>query len=179
MAKAKKQDNLRKLLRMHCPHCTAEQESIRVQCKQCGKDLHPEVDSEILAAVNGDIKAYEEAFKEAQDPKGNPYHPIDKAINSLKRLYKHRSFPGIDKYVEAAGKQLLPFRLQLMKRTLTANMVLLMILAMFALLPIMIGWPLMIAGVMALPVIGWGVIAFKAYRQYADVKKQVDALDPA
>ena len=179
MAKGKKQKNLRKLLRMHCPSCGAEQESTRVQCKQCGHDLHPDLDSESLAKVNGEVKAYEEAYRDATDPKykGNPYHPMDKAINSLKRLYRFRSFPGMADFIEAAGEQILPFQFQLMKRTLTANMVLLLILSLFALLPILAGWPLIIAGVMALPVVGWGVIAFKAYRQYAEVKRKVDALD--
>ncbi len=178
MAKAKKQDNLRKLLRTGCPKCAAEQDSTRVQCKVCGVDLHPDLDSETLAAVNGDVKAFEEAYKEVLEPgKGNPYHPLDRASNSLKRLYRNRSFPGMEAFLDAAGKLLLPHQLKLLQRTLVANMALLGILILFALLPIMAGWPLMIAGVMGLPVVGWGVIAFKAYRQYADVKKRVDALD--
>lgn len=178
MAKEKKQKNLRKLLRARCPNCSADQDSTRVQCKVCGSDMHPDVDSETLASISGDVKAYEEAFKEVVEPgKGNPYNPIDRALGSLKRLHKNRSFPGMEAFLSAARDQLLPHQLNLLKRTVTANMALLGILMLFALLPILIGWPLMIAGVMALPVVGWGVIAFKAYRQYAEVKKRVDALD--
>ena len=178
MAEGKKQKDPRKYLRMSCPSCGAEQESIRVQCKQCGNDLHPDLDSEILATVRGNVQAFEEAYKEVKDPgKGNPYAPIDKAVNSLKRLYRHRDFPGMAEFIDHAGKLLLPYELKLMQRTLTANMVLLLMLVLFALLPLMAGWPPIIAGVMTLPVIGWGVIAFKAFRQYNAVKKKVNALD--
>ncbi len=180
MVKIKKQDNPRKLLRTWCPDCSAEQDSIRVKCKVCNTDLHPGVDSETLASIQTDVRAYEEAYKAVLEPnKGNPYHPLDRALSSLSSLYKNRSFPGMQAFLDGAGKQLLPHRLQLLKRTLVANVALLGILILFALLPVLIGWPLMISGVMALPVVGWGVIAFKAYRQYAEVKKKVDALDSA
>lgn len=178
MAKDKKQKNARKSLRMNCPQCGASQDSTRVQCGSCNKDLHPDLDSETLAKVGGDVAAWEEAFKMVQDPdKATPYQPIDQAVAIMKRLSHHRGFPGMAPFLKEAGLQLLPYEVALMKRTLNANLVLLGILIMFATLPLMIGWPLIIVGLMLLPVVGWGTITFKAYRQYSSAKSKLDALE--
>jgi|GEM_PF-3051658 len=178
MAKDKKQKNARKFLRMNCPNCGASQDSSRVQCGSCNHDLHPDLDSETIAKVGGEVAAWEEAFKLVQDPgKANPYQPIDRAVAIMRRLSHHRDFPGMGDFLKEAGRQLLPYEVQLMKRTLNANLVLLGILLMFATLPLMIGWPPIVAGLMLLPVVGWGTITFKAFRQYSSAKKKLDALE--
>lgn len=171
MAK-QKQKNARKHLRVQCGNCGNTQDSLRVQCSSCKADLHPDVSSQDLARIKGDVEALEEALVAAENPGANPYGPVDTAYQQLKALDLHPDYPGLQAYLAAVRQKLLPFKIALLQRTLKANLVFLVVLTMFPIVPLLVGWPPLLSGLMTLPVLVWGGISVKAYLDLQKAQRQ-------
>lgn len=166
MAKAK-QKSLRKHFLMHCSACKTQQSSLREQCTKCGERLHADLEPEEVKETVEKVEAMENAMKSVADPdKGNPYGPVDEAYKRLKSLKRHEGFPGMGNFLEEVRGRLLPFKVAILKRTFKANVVFLLVLAFFPILPLALGWPIMVTALLFLPVVAWGGITFKAWRDY-------------
>lgn len=161
---------------MRCPNCNAKQDSLGANCTECKAELHPEVKPEWLMAANVEVNATEEAMKIVRNPpaKGSPYAPLDTAYRCLKGLDAYLEFQGMEAYIAGIRAELLPHRVALLKRTYNANLVFMVVLVLFPLVPLLFGWPLMVTGLLGLPVIAWGFIVFKARRDYTRAQRDLD-----
>ena len=163
----KKQKSLRKHFLMHCSACNTQQSSLREQCSHCGAQLHADLEPEEVQETIEKVEAMEAAMKRVANPdKGNPYGPVDEGFKRLKSLQRHAGFPGMQNFLDDVRSRLLPFKVAILKRTFKANVVFLVILALFPVLPLALGWAPMVVGLLTLPVLAWGGITFKAWRDY-------------
>lgn len=166
MAKGKTK-SLRKHFLLHCGACNTQQSALRAVCTHCGEALHPDLEPEELEAIVDKVGAMEAAMKVVGEPqKGNPYGPVDDAYKRLKALARYDGFPGMNAFAAEIRARLLPHKVAVLKRTFNANVVFLLVLALFPVLPIIVGWPFMVTGLLCLPVLVWGGITFKAWRDY-------------
>ena len=166
MAKGK-QKSLRKHFLMHCGACNTQQSALREECTKCGEGLHADLESEEVEYVVEKVGGMEKAMQAVANPdKGNPYGPVDDAYRRLKGLARFESFPGMKNFLEDVRSRLLPYKIAILKRTFKANIVFLIVLALFPLVPLLVGWPLLVSGLLFLPVLAWGGITFKAWRDY-------------
>jgi len=175
MGRNKGKKKNRKLLEMRCPECNAVQDSLRTDCQKCGAELHPGVTPETMMMAHVEVEAVEEAIRQVKSPpkKGSPYGPMDTAYKCLKGLDTYHHIPGMEAYITAIRGELQPYKVALLKRTYNANLIFMVVLVLFPLVPLLMGWPIMITALMGLPVLAWGAIVLKARRDYTRAYQQL------
>ena len=175
---SKKVKNNRKLLRATCSNCGTVHDLFRMQCKNCGSALHAEDLKEDMETVKGHVSELEAILKDLQGrtlKQGNPYEPLDRAREIFNRANRYRDRFDIGDYLDRTKIAFIPFRLQLMRQTFRANLILTLILAALALLPLLLGWSPMVFGLMGLPALVWAGVTVKAW---LDISKVASELPP-
>ena len=170
-----KTENPRLLLRMACPQCKTKQDSLSDTCTNCKEPLHPDHPDAAVLQATIEVAAVEEALKQVHNPpQGSPYGPMDAAYSCLRGLSEFEHIPGMTAFIAANRQELAPYKVAILKRTLTANLYFMGLLLFFALVPLLFGWPLLIVGLMGLPVIAWTFILRKAYLDHQKARLELE-----
>lgn len=175
---SKKPKNRRKLLRMNCPACGAGQNSLHPKCTSCGETLYTDADS--IGQVSDMVDTLEELLRFLETPTmraGSPYKPVDRSFGLLRDLRRYMAVPGMPDYLKTSRRTLLPFKVRLLRNQLKANVIFAVVLVAFPTLPLVLGWPPMIALLMLMPAAVWLVVTGKAWIDLNKAKKELNALE--
>lgn len=165
-------------MRATCSNCSTVQDLFRTKCKNCGTALHEPGDEDDLKTVQDHVSNLESILKDLQGrtlKEGNPYAPLDQAREIFNRANKYRNQFDIGEYLDRTKQAFIPFRLHLMRQTFRANLILTLILAALALLPLLLGWSPMVFALMGLPALVWAGVTIKAW---LDISKVASELPP-
>lgn len=167
--------NRLKLLRVACPNCKAQQDSLNAVCAQCSNSLYSNLSAEELSGTRAKVEALEavlERIEQGKTDRKDPYKDHDDARKLLKELKGRDYLPGMKDYLAAGRKIQLPFQIHLMGRTVRANIVFSFILLGFAALPFLFKWEFSVSGLMMLPALIWIGITVKAWLSLRKVVRE-------
>lgn len=160
----KKPKNRRKLLRTKCLNCHQVEDSLQENCSKCGNAFFTEESLELLDELKTDVDALEVLLASLEDPNvkhQNPYTPVDESFKLIRKLRANQQIPGLADYLVAARSVLLPYKVAVLRKTFRANSLVLMMLCIFPLVPLFLGWAPIVPLLLALPVLVWGYLLYR------------------
>jgi hypothetical protein len=166
-----------KFLRVQCGLCQATQDSLNSRCIACQQPLYTNMSPEELEALRGQMTVLEDNLdflERGERPKGSPYSPYDTAKAALQALQKSSFIPGMQDYLAATRPLLLPHKVAILYSTLKANIIFAFVLLGFALIPALLGWPMMVTGLMLLPALAWLGIIYKTYSSLKRARTELE-----
>jgi hypothetical protein len=146
--------------------CKSTQDSLNVSCSHCGNALYTNMEATELAHVKSQVQDLEDRLRKielGEKGKANPYEHHDAARQLVKTLKGVAYLPGMPAYLAAVRQVMLPYQVRLLENTMRANLVFCAILAGFALLPMALGWPFSVTGLMLMPALVWVGVTLRAY----------------
>jgi RNA polymerase subunit RPABC4/transcription elongation factor Spt4 len=160
----KKPKNRRKLLRTKCLKCHQVEDSLQVNCSNCGNAFFTEDSMDLLNDLQSDVSELEILLASLEDPDvkhQNPYTPVDNSFRLIRKLRSNQQIPGMSDYLVAAREVLLPYKVGVLRKTLRANSLVLVMLCLFPIVPLFLGWALMVPLLLALPPLVWAYLLWR------------------
>lgn len=160
----KKPKNRRKLLRTKCLNCHQVEDSLQIKCSKCDNAFFTDESLDLLDELKTDVDALEILLASLEDPKvkhQNPYTPVDESFKLIRKLRSNSQIPGMSDYLVAARAVLLPYKVGVLRKTLRANTLVLIMLCLFPLVPLFLGWAPMVPLLLALPVLVWSYLLWR------------------
>ena len=161
----KETKNRRKLLRMSCVNCHATQDSLNFECRQCKKPLYSNMAHDEMAIVQKEVAHLEECLLQIEQPQekhANPYPSMDKAFKHYQAIRPFAYLPEMPNYLDRVLEVLIPLRINILKKTLRANLIFSIVLFLFPILAFIFQVHWWLVAILLMPAIVWLFVSLKA-----------------
>jgi hypothetical protein len=173
----KKPKNRRKLLRTQCKDCHQVEDSLQASCSKCGNAFFTPDSLDLLSELNTDVDALEALLTGLENPDvkhKNPFTPVDESFKLIRKLRSNLQIPGMQEYLEQARGVLLPYKVAVLDRARRANILVLVMLCTFPVIPLLLGWAPEVVALLALPAAVWGYLLWRSGKDLQKAKSDLE-----